>query len=279
VANLPPELANANYSVNAVAVDDTHIFLTAMNLPQSGNVGEPCAFLYDTEAGTFTAVPPPTDDAGTVLPITGFALSAIDGEVILVGGREVKKDGQNWTVSQDPLEMNGVPVKNVALRFDVKAKNWSEIRSKPQSGRAFATPVVVDGKIWLIGGEEVYTTAQGVRVSRSSTAVDIYDPKTGKFEAGPALPTGISFASAFVDGFGRVQLLGGASHTDFGRSLEVRSTILRLDPSLPHPTWKSKDDDVLPGPAAQLGIIPHAAGVVFGPFQRDDGSFYYEILR
>ncbi|MBI5507727.1 MAG: AAA family ATPase [Deltaproteobacteria bacterium] len=268
---LPPKLADANFTMTAVTLDKSRVYLSAMNLPAQGGKAETCGFVYDADKKSFTDVGPLPE------PLVGAAMGAVAGDIIAVGGRLALHDGQNWSVSTDPLDMNGNPLHDLAYRFNGATLKWEVLKNAPKVTRAFSTALEHEGKLWFFGGEEVYTTPQGVRVSRSSSEVDVYDPKTGKFTAGPALPTGVAFATAFNDGFGRIQLLGGASYIDFGRQLSVRSTILRLDPALDDPKWKSSD--TLPAPAAQLAVVPHAAGVVVGPFVRDDQTQGFEILR
>lgn len=84
--------------------------------------------------------------------------------------------------------------------YNPATDTWAEKTAMPVA-TSFATGVLVNGKVWIVGGED--------NVDKTA-AVHIYDPATDTWATGPALPTARGDATAsFVGGF--VYYAGGRS--------------------------------------------------------------------
>ncbi len=259
---LPAALKNANVAIDAVALDDTKLYLHAINIADGAAEATTCAYVYDHVKKAFEeAAPPP-------LALIGATVASAGGKVLMVGGRALVNDGEAWSVKTAEEDgenpNNGEAIENIAWLFDPQGGEWQPLEQAPARGRAGAAAVVRDGRIWLLGGEEIVRQANGVNVSRASSAVEIFDPETGTFSAGPELPTPTAFAKSFVDGSGRINLCGGVDYVDFGSQATAKDSFLRLDPSATKSVWKARD--TLPAPGSQLAVVPHAKGMVIGPF-------------
>lgn len=128
-------------------------------------------------------------------PKASFQLIALNGHLYAVGG-------------EDGLE--GVFV------FDPESRSWDILPAPGEIARRGAASVALDGHIYLIGGVD-----DGTATGR----VDVFNPETGSWTIGPALPEPrAGHAAAVLDG--EIHVLGG-------RSEGLTSTLdshLRLDP-------------------------------------------------
>ncbi len=93
-----------------------------------------------------------------------------------------------------------------------------------------------DGRIWLAGGLSPFGEAL--------TDVEIFDPSTGEWSDGPALPASVHHAALVSDG-DRLLLIGGYLGSAFNRPTDI---VLTLD---------QRSDDWQPGPSLPE---PRAAG-------------------
>jgi hypothetical protein len=89
-----------------------------------------------------------------------------------------------------------------------------------------------DGRIWLAGGLSPFGEALG--------EVDIFDPATGGWSDGPALPAGVHHAALVSDG-ARLLLIGGYLGSAFNRPTDIVLVLAdgadawQPGPSLPEP--------------------------------------------
>lgn len=107
--------------------------------------------------------------------------------------------------------------------FDTKKNRWDVVSSLPPA-RAYNGCAALDGRIWVIGGRVLGPTGQSgdtIPIDR----VDIYDPKTGKWEVGPKLP-GPRTEPVVVPVKGRIYVVGGSNGND----------TLSIGPG--EPTWR-----------------------------------------
>jgi len=90
------------------------------------------------------------------------------------------------------------------------AAKWTGAAAMPAPRNQFAT-VVREGKIWAIGGQFHHDSRNG-KPALDQARVDIYDPATDSWSAGPALPMPHSHSenSAFLHD-GRIFVIGGRS--------------------------------------------------------------------
>lgn len=99
-----------------------------------------------------------------------------------------------------PLAARAQPILEVE-RFDGKA--WSVVGRLPDAGRNAPAAVSFEGRIWLIGG---FDTTSNVPVA----SVSLFDPTSGTWSEGPALPAPRGgHAAAVLDG--RIHVLGGGN--------------------------------------------------------------------
>jgi non-specific serine/threonine protein kinase len=92
---------------------------------------------------------------------------------------------------------------------------WQELEPAPLARLEMATAAHA-GRIWLAGG----LSPLGEAVSE----VEIFDPATGEWSSGPALPTGIHHAALVSDG-DRLLLLGGYLGASFNQPTEIVLTL------------------------------------------------------
>lgn len=115
-------------------------------------------------------------------PKASFQLVALGGLLYAIGG----EDGTD-----------GVFI------FDPASRSWSVIGAPSEITRRGAAAVAMDGHIYFIGGVD-----EGVVTGR----VDIFDPETGSWTIGPALPEPrAGHAAAALDG--RIHIAGGRSES------------------------------------------------------------------
>lgn len=180
-------------------------------------------------------------------PKAAFSLIALDGRLYAIGGEEGAA---------------GVFV------YDIEASEWSAVEAPPETGRRGAAALVVDGEIWLIGGA----------IAGEATArVDVFDPASGVWRIGPALPEPRAGHAA--------ALHEGAVHVFGGRSADLRRTLddmLVLEPGARR--WQTGPRLMVPrteAAAAAVGddifLIGGGAGSgFFAPFTAVDSV---DILR
>ncbi|MEQ8406515.1 MAG: kelch repeat-containing protein [Oceanicaulis sp.] len=120
-------------------------------------------------------------------PKASFALIDLDGRLFALGGED------------------GAPGMFV---FDPEDAAWTAVAAPAEINRRGAAAVASQGEIWMIGG-----AAAGDATAR----VDVYDPVTGVWRIGPALPEPrAGHAAAVID---------GVIHVFGGRSADMRRTL------------------------------------------------------
>lgn len=93
--------------------------------------------------------------------------------------------------------------------------SWTELPDAPLARLEMAT-TAHDGRIWAAGG----LSPLGEAVSE----VEIFDPASGEWSSGPALPTGIHHATLVSDGE-RLLLVGGYIGSSFSTPTEIVLTL------------------------------------------------------
>lgn len=115
-------------------------------------------------------------------PKASFQLVALGGLLYAIGGEE----GTDGVFVFDPVE-----------------RSWSVTGAPSEITRRGAAAVAVEGRIYFIGGVD-----EGVVTGR----VDIFDPESGSWTIGPALPEPrAGHAAAVLDG--RIHIVGGRSES------------------------------------------------------------------
>ena len=170
-------------------------------------------------------------------PKASFQLVALDGLLYAIGG----EDGTD-----------GVFI------FDPTTRSWNVIGAPAEITRRGAAAVTVDGHIYFIGGVD-----DGVVTGR----VDIFDPETGSWTIGPALPEPRAGHAAAV--------LEGEIHIAGGRS-ESLSTTLSSHLSLDRDGGRWLEEPALESPRTDAAMVAingelmviggGAGGGFFAPF-------------
>lgn len=202
--------------------------------------------LLDPALGTWAAAPSS--------PAIRFASAAavLGGRLHLVGGWNYSNTASNSVATHDV--------------YDPVAGTWSSA-APLATRRNAAAAAVLDGKLYVIGGR-----APGIRATdqTSLASVEVYDPATDTWRAGPDLPAARSGAAAVVAG-GRLYVLGGES-TPGG----VRDTVHRLDPAAG--TWAELPR--MPYAAHGLGaVVVGGAIVVLGGFSGPSDAVGTEVAQ
>ncbi|MDE0828491.1 MAG: hypothetical protein OSB03_04775 [Vicinamibacterales bacterium] len=160
---------------------------------------------YDIDADRYTAAP--------LLPETrgGGGLALVGRTLHFMGGTEVDRDTDSpdhWVLDLDGWA-NG-------------SAQWTHAAPMPVPRNQFAC-VTFGGKIYAMGGQFHHDSEQ-----LDQARVDIYDPATDSWSAGPPLPKGHSHAEGgtFVHG-DRIYMVGGHT-TAPGESKHVDADVLAL---------------------------------------------------
>ncbi len=149
---------------------------------------------YDVDKNTYEAGPSlPEPRAGGGLALVGRRLHYIGG---LMADRE-SNSADHWA-----LDLEGGP-------------GWVDAAPMPAPRNQFST-LTIHGKIYLIAGQYHHDSGQA-----DQSRVDVYDPHTDSWSAGPRLPAPHSHAegSTFISG-GRVFMMGGMTRTLAKRHIE-----------------------------------------------------------
>ena len=135
----------------------------------------------------------------------------------------------------------GLPVRahvcDELFAYDPQSEYW-EVVSRLYMPRRYNGIAALDGRVWVVGGETRFAGRDGE--GQVLYLVDIYDPASGSWSAGPSLHT------ARTDPFvltcnGRIWAIGGAGHNSEPKLATVESigtgeTAWRLETPLPEPT-------------------------------------------
>ncbi|MBG30478.1 MAG: hypothetical protein CMI31_10830 [Opitutae bacterium] len=119
-------------------------------------------------------------------------VESLDGKIYFVGGH------------------NG-STKNIAERYDPASNQWETLAPMSLARKGVAA-AVLNGKLYAIGGE-------------GHTSVEIFDPQTGQWSAGPSLPSEVNHGTAITVG-GKILLVGGRNSAD-----QNINQVLELDPA------------------------------------------------
>ena len=160
---------------------------------------------YDIDGDRYTAAPLLPDTRG------GGGLALVGRKLHYMGGVKADRDtdaSDHWVLDLDEWARGNA--------------QWTTVAPMPQPRNQFSC-VTFDGKIYAIGGQFHHDSEQ-----LDQARVDIYDPNTDTWTAGPPLPKGHSHAEGgtFVHG-GRIYMAGGHT-TKPGETKQVDGDILAL---------------------------------------------------
>lgn len=162
--------------------------------------------VYDPETDTWN----PAEDMPT--PRSHMTVSAVGGKIYAIGG---------W------LRRGGVDVALSLMEvYDTADNRWTPAADMP-TPRWVPSSGVIDGRIYVAGGTVGGGTASSrvaaMRKRRPLSAVEVYDPVTGRWTSEADLATPRGWLSATVVN-GRLFVIGGRSEAPEGEVLEVMGT-------------------------------------------------------
>jgi len=199
-----------------MAAADGRIWIAGGYSAESGE--EPVADMwsYDPAADVWQSEP------ALPGPKAAFSLLAFDGRLYAIGGE---------------AGLQGLYV------FDLEARDWSALDAPPQTARRGAASVVLEDRLYLIGG---------VRNGVSSARVDVFNPQTNEWSRAPDLPQPRAGHAA--------DTVNGALHVFGGRSADMRRTLdghLVLRPGATG--WETAPS--LPSPRTEMAAATVAGAV------------------
>lgn len=130
-----------------------------------------------------------------------LALAEIRGHIYVIGGFKLPDAGPaGWQ-----------PIDNV-WAYDPAGDSWKALAPLP-TRRGSANAVVVDGKIYVIGGAGLHpgskeTVVHPARPHRALATNEVYDPVTNTWEARSSMPTARNHAAAGSVG-SKIYVIGG----------------------------------------------------------------------
>lgn len=188
----------------AAAVGDKFYVFGGFRQPDTGKNGwypENKAWVYDTKAQTWSALPPmPT-------PRGALAATAAGDKIYVVGGAKIP----TATSLPDGLSPGG-PVEMLGTLevFDTTKNSWATLKpmSLPRNHHGVA---YLDGKLYVMGGRVGSSFSGGWSVNVTTT--EIYDIASDTWSTGTPMPTARSGVGvAALDG--KIHVLGGEAWLD-----------------------------------------------------------------
>lgn len=135
--------------------------------------------------------------------------------------------------------------------FDTDTKTWQLVTQLP-SGLMLASAAVVQGKIYVIGGNQRVFPPE--LMEDISSAVHIYDPVADRWSEGPALPVPVANAGISVDETaGTITVLGGYVMTYDYDSFPASATVQLLNTK----TAEWSELPAMLNPRHGMGVLKH----------------------
>jgi len=184
----------------------------AANVQPQGIVAE-----YDAAADKWTL------KKNMLVPAHHPAAVELNGKIYVFGGFVGRSGAKGWG-----------PIAG-AFEYDPIADTWKELAPMP-TARGSACAVVVDGKIYVIGGAHANipgkppTEPLWVGVPQKVTGVvEVYDPATNSWSTRSPMPTGRNhFMAAVVDG--KIYAVDGRIGSSFVTMSDVTDLVEEYDP-------------------------------------------------
>jgi len=117
--------------------------------------------------------------------------------------------------------------------YDPATNSWessldpgSDLEPLPQARGGMGTAVFANGEFWVMGGETL--NGPGATADHVYDRVDVYDPTTNSWRAGPPMPTARHGIFPVLDGT-RIHLAGGGVQS--GHSSSTAHEVLDLEPA------------------------------------------------
>ncbi len=211
--------------------------------------------IYDPNTNTWTK--------GADLPVTvaGHSTQVVNGKIILMGGFTFYSNAVSTTYEYDPasnlwspkakmsearryttsalangkiyvlggVNDSGRMVSSVE-EYDPQNNIWTKKASLPQA-KSSVEAVGFNGLVYAIGGATATASVSGL----ATTAVDVYNPQTDTWTAGPALKIGKhSIASTILNN--KIFIAGGSNSSKYYNDFEMLDLSSTLPPVTEEPT-------------------------------------------
>lgn len=180
---------------------------------------KPKALVYEYDPGRDTW----TKKKNMPLPSHHVALAETRGKIYVIGGFRLPDSGPaSWQ-----------PIDNV-WEYDPAADTWKALAPLP-TRRGAANAVVVEGKIYVIGGAGLHpgsreTAVHPARPHRSLGINEVYDPAVDRWETRNAMPTARNHAAAGNIG-NRIYVVGGRLGSAFISRASNTDIVEAYDPA------------------------------------------------
>jgi N-acetylneuraminic acid mutarotase len=181
-----------------------------------------------------------------------LALAELNGKIYVFGGFKLPDSGPpSW-----------VPIDNV-WEYDPATKEWKALAPLP-TPRGSANAVVVDGKIYVIGGAGLHpgskeTAAHPARPHRAFGVNEVYDPATNTWETKSTMPTARNHAAAGVVN-GKIYVIGGRIGAAFITRASNVDIVEEYDPKTDQ--WGALKSPMPGGPRSASGWGTHN-GIIY----------------
>jgi N-acetylneuraminic acid mutarotase len=194
---------------------------------------------WRAEADTFVYAPDDdTWSTGVSLPEprAEFVIESVRDQVFVIGGRVRETPGATAFTTHVDSDRNEM--------FDPATGEWTTLAPAP-TARNSAASVVVDDRIYVIGGREFSLAADGSAVQENVATVEVYEPATDEWETVAPLPEARGGLAAAVHD-GSIYVFGGEQHNP---DPMVYDDVWRYDPEADE--WAAVGN--LPTPRHGLG--------------------------
>jgi N-acetylneuraminic acid mutarotase len=174
-----------------------------------------------------------SDRKNMLIPAHHAAAVALEGKIYVFGGFVGRPGGKAWQ-----------PIPS-ALVYDPDNDSWKELAPMP-TPRGSAEAVVVDGKIYVIGGAHANIAGKpmteplwvGVPTAVVGT-VEMYDPAANTWASRAPMPTGRNhFLASVVDG--KIYAIDGRLGMPFVTMSDVTDLVEMYDPAIDQWTYKGR---------------------------------------
>ncbi len=183
--------------------------------------------IYEVGTDTWTQGPPiPTKRGWSGADLLG-------NKIYVAGGKTIRTPEEKQSSGDD----THFEIRDVLEVLDLESQTWSALEplSEPRAG---VSVTACDGKIYALGGNNFI---------HQLNAVEMYDPESGHWELGPALPFSVQMpGTATVNG--KIYSIGGHSQEIEGGSF--RAEMFVLDPA----AGKWEELEPMPSARESMGI-------------------------
>lgn len=169
-----------------------------------------------------------------------------DGKLYVFGGVATKgstaqREGESWEsfMARGDRGQRAAATSLASVEiYDPKTDTWSEGRPMPRPRQSMGAALGADGRIYVVGGAPSYSDPVQM------DAVDIYDPASNTWQAGPPLLYARNGHAVVGTPDGKIYAIGGAARpanqSVFGRALGV---VQRVNPRATVEVLETKPGD------------------------------------